>query len=366
MMYLVISDTYRTGAPGLIAVSSLKGKSKKFLGLRDGLFWNFFLKINVVLFRISGVPDVLYLSSLRVHLYLCIYRPDAIIFHNVHGYMLNLKFFSKLSRTPYHIVAHDAWWITGKCAYFDSVGCDKYLTGCGSCPQLSEYPKTFIDRSAKDYIKKRNVLSNASSIIAVSDWLRNLFVSAGFEDKSYRIHNGFSWNEIPNDQVSEHNAFDVLAVANIWEKRKGLEDVIFVASMCPNKTFVLVGELDSGRKVLPSNLKAVGRVNREQLNDFYRSARFLLVPSYEDNLPTVILEAIQNNCFVVAYDTGGIGEMINKSTGIVVEKGNKNELINTIHNSGNLADNGARADLIEYFGVDRMRLEYRKHLDKYE
>ena len=66
---------------------------------------------------------------------------------------------------------HDGWPITGRCAYwFD---CGQWKTECKKCPDLSRYPKTFIDSSSFMWKKKKEYFNSGWNpiIICPSQWL---------------------------------------------------------------------------------------------------------------------------------------------------------------------------------------------------
>jgi putative colanic acid biosynthesis glycosyltransferase len=87
-------------------------------------------------------------------------KPDIIHLHHLHGYYINIdilfKFLAKVN-IPVVWTFHDCWSVTGHCAYFDFIGCDKWENECRHCPQIKQYPASFfIDRSKKNfYIKKK-------------------------------------------------------------------------------------------------------------------------------------------------------------------------------------------------------------------
>jgi glycosyltransferase involved in cell wall biosynthesis len=56
----------------------------------------------------------------------------------------------------------------------------------------------------------------------------------------------------------------------------------------------------------------------------------LLLFSFVENMPCVILEALCCGLPVISSNTGGISEVINESNGILVEKGNEEELANAM------------------------------------
>lgn len=50
--------------------------------------------------------------------------------------------------------------------------------------------------------------------------------------------------------------------------------------------------------------------NQNQLAQIYSAADYFVNPTYEDNYPTVNLEALACECFVVTYDVGGCKETL--------------------------------------------------------
>jgi glycosyltransferase involved in cell wall biosynthesis len=68
----------------------------------------------------------------------------------------------------------------------------------------------------------------------------------------------------------------------------------------------------------------------ECLGDWYRAADLLVLPSYSEGVPNVLLEAMACGTRFVATRVGGIPEVISQEGGIVVEPGNANALANAI------------------------------------
>jgi glycosyltransferase involved in cell wall biosynthesis len=70
---------------------------------------------------------------------------------------------------------------------------------------------------------------------------------------------------------------------------------------------------------------------RNDAMQFIRNADVLLLPSIIEGLPGVILEAFYCKTPVVAYDVGGIGEVvINNKTGYLVPKGNEDAFVEQV------------------------------------
>ena len=76
------------------------------------------------------------------------------------------------------------------------------------------------------------------------------------------------------------------------------------------------------KKGLPATIVPISRTdNLKQLAELYAAAEALVNPTWQDNYPTVNLEAIACGTPVVTYRTGGSIEVITSDTGFIVEQG---------------------------------------------
>lgn len=99
------------------------------------------------------------------------------------------------------------------------------------------------------------------------------------------------------------DAFVVIGVGQV-QTRKGVLDFVEVAKQMPDITFVWSGGFSFGRitdgyeelkKVIdnpPANVKFLGIIPRENMNDIYNIANVLFMPSYNELFPMAILEAV--------------------------------------------------------------------------
>ena len=279
-------------------------------------------------------------------------QPDIIHLHNIHGYYLNYKVlfeYLKTANTPIVWTLHDCWTMTGHCAYFDYISCDKWKTHCCSCPQKKSYPKSFYDRSFKNYELKKELFSSKITdmvLVPVSEWLSNLLADSFLSEISKKmIHNGIDIAVFTPQQsdlkkkLNIENKFILLGVANIWDKRKGLDDFKKLnASLKEDEVIILVGLSEEQIKELPSGVIGISRTeNMKQLAEFYSIADVFINPTWEDNYPTTNLEATACGTPVITYKTGGSPESVFPETGLIVEQGNFEELrktVNTIKQNG--------------------------------
>ena len=272
-------------------------------------------------------------------------NPDIIHLHQIHGYFLNYPLlFDFLSSLDIPIVwtLHDCWLFTGHCAHFDLQGCTLWKTGCHNCPLKGEYPKSFFfDRSKKNYKQKKisfTSLGERLVLVPVSEWLAN-FVHDSFlkNTKTLTIHNGVDIDVFKplshvkvNDKIMP---FRIMGCASPWTEKKGFNDFLRLRSILPIDKYhiIMVGLSHEQCLQLPEGITGVERTqNVQQLAELYSSSDVFVNTTYEDNYPTVNLEAISCGTPVITYDTGGSPESVSHLVGCVVEQGNIEQLVDAI------------------------------------
>lgn len=110
------------------------------------------------------------------------------------------------------------------------------------------------------------------------------------------------------------NKFVVLSVGQL-QKRKGVLDFIEVARNMPDIQFIwagdaVFGKISDGYKQikdvisngLPKNVKFLGLVEREKMNEIYNIADMMFMPSYDELFPMTILESMCINLPVLVRD----------------------------------------------------------------
>ena len=125
-----------------------------------------------------------------------------------------------------------------------------------------------------------------------------------------------------------------LAVASIWLPEKGLSDLASMAKMLySDEQLVIVGKLTKKQRAsLPNGVVTIERTdNINTLVKLYSRATALVNPTWQDNYPTVNLEAISCGTPVVTYRTGGSIESIVPETGFIVEQGDIEGLAFSLH-----------------------------------
>ncbi len=165
----------------------------------------------------------------------------------------------------------------------------------------------------------KGLARHAARILAPSAATRLSLLSAGVpEAKAFVLRNGFrvdEWKARPNQHG---NIFRIGLVGEI-SRRKGsdrLEKIVQLLGPSREFQFLVIGEGLSD-PVFAQELKAnlaskqvrfLGR--RERMKELYQELDVLLVPSRQDPLPTVIVEAGLSGLPIVGARAGGIPEMI--------------------------------------------------------
>lgn len=269
-------------------------------------------------------------------------NPDVIHLHNIHGYYLHYAvLFDYLKACGKKIVwtFHDCWPFTGHCAYFDFAKCEKWKKECCKCPQKKTYPESYvIDRSRKNFFDKQKSFTELDdlTIVTPSKWLRELIKESFFKEYPVRvINNGIDLNIFkPMDsefrfRTGTENKTLVLGLAGVWSERKGLADFKKLAELIDDKyRIVLVGISKKQARSLPKNIIAIDKTeNMRQLAEIYSAADIFFNPTYEDNFPTVNLEALACGTPVITYRTGGSIESIKEGCGYIIDKGSLDDVI---------------------------------------
>jgi len=251
--------------------------------------------------------------------------PNVIHLHNLHGSYLNLPLlFRYLKKTKAKIVVtlHDCWLFTGKCPHFTVAGCEEWKRTCGNCPQLSIYPGSKVDTTAKCLRDKKKWLSGFGDrlrVFAVSDWLRDTARESFLAQYSVEtIYNGIDCNVFrPLDGSSARekyrlgDKFIILGVASVWDKRKGLATFLEMAEqLSGEEVIILVGLTQEQIAQMPPNIVGITRTeNQQELAQLYSGADVFVNPSKEETFGLVTAEAMACGTPVVVYDSTACAEI---------------------------------------------------------
>jgi glycosyltransferase involved in cell wall biosynthesis len=273
---------------------------------------------------------------------------DVINLHWVSGFLDYESFFRQVPRTtPIVWTLHDMNPFTGGCHY--NLGCDRYLEGCGTCPQLGSSDEH--DLSSAIWKRKRAVFSQLDpsrlKIVAPSRWLAcEAKRSALFSRFPIAvIPYGLDVNDcfVPRDQEPirdllgiPRNARVVLFLAETTNNpRKGFDLLIDAIGRSANAVSDLfLVSLGSSKPSIdiPLPWLHLGSLDNDRfLSMVYSAADLFVICSVQDNLPNTVLEAMACGVPVVGTDVGGIPDMVRTGiNGLTVPGGDAQALAHAI------------------------------------
>ena len=147
----------------------------------------------------------------------------------------------------------------------------------------------------------------------------------------------------------------ILGVASEWSERKGYSDFIKLSSeISENQKIVMVGVSDRQVEELPNSIIAIKKTNSvEELAEIYSAADVFLNFTYEDNFPTVNLEAMACGTPVITYKTGGSVEPITEETGFIIDQGDYMAALNLIGQARMLDRHIVASSAMQYSSKDK-------------
>ncbi|MDB9457663.1 glycosyltransferase family 4 protein [Dolichospermum circinale CS-545/17] len=270
-------------------------------------------------YSVQWLPDNLAAKVAQIN-------PDVINLHWINGGYLKIETIAKFKK-PIIWTLHDMWAFTGGCHY--NGDCMNYTNSCGACPQLHSNKEK--DLSRWIWQRKAKAWQDLNlTIVTPSHWLAKCSASSSLL-KNVRIEvipNGLDTKQykpieksvvrsilgLPEDKQlilfgamtatsDPRKGFNLLqsALQNLsqsgWGER--VELVVFGASQPKNPT-----ELDFKSHYL-------GRLNDDiSLSLVYAAADVFLAPSVQDNLPNTVMESLACGTPCVAFDIGGMCDMI--------------------------------------------------------
>lgn len=287
-------------------------------------------KVHGLMSRITGLQGYFSHSATKKLIHkLDKIQPDAVHLHNLHGNYIHVNMLLDYlveKQIPTLVTLHDCWLFTGHCCHYLDVKCDKWQYGCGNCPSIHKWNKSWIfDTSAKMWKDKKERFGklNSLTVIGVSDWITNECRKSFMKEyaRFERIYNWIDLNTFKPAQERRHNeAPIILSVSQSWSEIKGLYDILSIAAQYPTYHFVLIGEKPSVS--VPDNVEMVGTISDiAQLVSWYQKADVLLHLSYQETFGKVIAEALACGTPAVVYDVTAMPELIGPGCGFTVKKG---------------------------------------------
>lgn len=254
------------------------------------------------------------------------FNPDVINLHWVCGGFLKVETIAKFNQ-PIVWTLHDMWPFTGGCHY--SEGCDRYTDSCGTCPQINSLKAGDLSRWV--WQRKAKAWEGVQlTIVTPSQWLAKCASSSSLF-KGLRIEViPYGLDTTRYKPMKRHMAREILGLPQnkclilfVAEKatndaRKGFHLLqpalqLLSKSEWQNSLSVVVvgGSQPNDPPEFGFETQYLGKLSDEiSLALVYAAADVFVAPSLQDNLPNTVMEALACGTPCVAFNIGGMPDLI--------------------------------------------------------
>ncbi len=263
------------------------------------------------------------------------------------GY-LSIAELARLSRLGKPMIWHlqDMWAFSGGCHYAGD--CTGFTRSCGHCPYLKSPGDQ--DLSAAILAHKTASFSKAEFQVSTSSqWLQKEAQKSALFSSREVVHLPMGVDTdryIPGDTLTARQRLGLPATGlvflfvamNVNDHRKGFQELSRALTLLadqlpagrrPEITLAVLGKFDTEQHAaLPFPVHPLGfRTDLRDILSAYQAADLFLLPSLEDNLPNTVLEAMSCGTPVIAFDSGGVPEMIDHgANGLLAPSGDAESL----------------------------------------
>ncbi|MBX3324716.1 MAG: glycosyltransferase [Nitrospira sp.] len=323
-------------------------------------------------------------------------RPDILHCHNLHGGWLPRGGYFDLSALPWLsreiptvMTLHDTWMLSGHCAY--TLGCDRWKTGCGHCPDLSIYPAIARDATAANWKRKRDIFADSRVYIATpSRWLmlqveqsmlapavvEGRVIPNGVDSAVYRPSSMRQAREALGLSQQDRVLLFVAnaAKSNMFKDYRTIEQCakqVAARYLDGRITVIVLGDQGETIRYRNGEIRFVPFQRDKQITArYYQSTDVYVHAAKSDTFPNTVLEALACGRPVVATAIDGIPEQIEEGrSGFLVPAGDAEAMacrvIQLLSNESLRTSMGTTAAEIasRSFGIQR---QVQTYLDWYE
>ena len=268
------------------------------------------------------------------------FKPDIVHLNNFQRQLsASIVDCCKKNNIPMVLTAHDMQAICPASAmlYKGEICEDCIKNGYSSCIKKScikgSKMKSILGVLEAKYYRKNNIYSKIDFIITPSEFLKKQLIKGNLEYKKIETVHNFVIDSNKENNCNDNGYAFFFGRLSI---EKGILNVLKAIKQLNNGKLIIAGdgpEKDNIEKFLKENnledrVKMVGYLKQEQVKEYIKNSRFVVVPSiWYENCPYSILETMEMGKPIIGSKIGGIPELIeDKENGFVYEYNNTYEL----------------------------------------
>ena len=198
--------------------------------------------------------------------------------------------------------------------------------------QLLRY--NIIKRTLGDFLTKL-VVTKAKRVICISHELQNLVLAWNVDpSKVVIVRNGVDTKNFRLMKVEKPFPKVALFIGS-FRPEKGASTLLKTAKYLESIHFFIIGPQPTSVQIagIPKNVHYLGFVKRDHMPHYYNMSDVLVLPSFTEGLPDVILEAFACGKPVIASRVGEIPWIVPPEFGWIVEPGDVKQLKEAILNA---------------------------------
>lgn len=308
-------------------------------------------------------------------------KPDVVHLHCLNGYFVNiyrLVLWLNKNKIKTVLTLHAEFMHTGNCGH--ALECEKWTTGCGSCPRLKKETKSLlIDGTHRSWVKMKKAFERFEclTVTSVSPWLMERAKRSPIlkDHKHTVVMNGLDTDVFhPYDTASLRKELGITDEKIIFhatpyfsddkDNFKGGYYVIKLAEALKDKGVrVIVAGSYADSVKCPENMTLLGRVSDQmKLAELYSLADLTVIASKKETFSMIVAESLSCGTPVVGFCAGGPESITINEYSEFVEYGDTDAFIKAVEEfiERSVESNVISAGAHEKYSKNNMFKNYKK------
>jgi Glycosyltransferase len=191
------------------------------------------------------------------------------------------------------------------------------------------------------------LLKKMDGVVFLSQDTNNQFIQAGLEEKKTTTIYNFHTLDVEPDAIEKkvleekkRSILDIVFLGSINE-RKGILDLLkalekisspFILHVCGTATDDNVEKKfeEQKKNIKNGTINQHGYVTGKEKKEILINGDVLVLPSYAEGFPLVLLEAAAAGCAIISTKVGAVSEVFDNRNGRIIDPGSINQLTNAI------------------------------------